>query len=463
MHKIINDLLIGDMVAEGKCVARHEGMVIFVENAVPGDVADVRISKKQKNFLVGVAVTTKIPSPQRIEPFCQHFGTCGGCKWQHLSYDMQLQFKTQQVVDAFERIGKFDNLNIEPIAGAEPTVFYRNKLEFTFSNRRWLEKSDMDNQEVDTRAFGFHIPGRFDKILQIDHCYLQADPSNEIRMALGEFARSRPWSYYDTMSKTGFWRNLVIRTTRAGELMLILIVGEPKEEALHEAISFLNNRFPGITSLHYIVNEKRNDSFSDLPVHHVSGQAYITEYLNGLQFRIGPTSFFQTNAWQAGKLYEKTLEFAELKGNELVYDLYTGTGTIACYVAKHAKKVVGIEYIAAAIEDAHVNASINNLQGLRFYAGDMKDVFTSQLIEQEGRPDVVITDPPRAGMHESVIARILEAAPEKIVYVSCNPATQARDCKMLATDYELVKLQPVDMFPHTHHVENIALLKRKSP
>jgi len=459
---IINDLQIGDMVAEGKCVARHEGMVIFVENVVPGDVADVRIIKKQKNFLVGVPTVLKTPSPQRIDPFCQHFGTCGGCKWQHLSYDMQLKFKTQQVVDAFERIGKFENLNMLPILGAESTQFYRNKLEFTFSSRRWLEKSDMDNEDIDKRAFGFHIPGRFDKILQIDQCYLQADPSNEIRMALGEFAKSKPWNYYDTMTKTGFWRNLVIRTTRSGDVMLILIVGEPNQEAIDESLTFLQSRFPQLASLHYIVNEKKNDSFSDLPVIHVSGLPYITEKLEDLAFRIGPTSFFQTNAWQAENLYQKTREFAGLTGNELVYDLYTGTGTIACYLAKHAKKVVGIEYVAASIEDAKVNADINGLAGLSFYAGDMKDVFTSALLEQEGYPDVVITDPPRAGMHESVIQRFLEAAPEKIVYVSCNPATQARDCQMLAEAYEVVKLQPVDMFPHTHHVENITLLKRKS-
>jgi len=461
MHKIVNDLLIGDMVAEGKCVARHEGMVIFVENVVPGDVADVRIIKKQKNFLLGVPVSIKTRSEKRIDPFCQHFGTCGGCKWQHLDYAMQLKFKTQQVIDAFERIGKFEKLNINPIVGAEITQFYRNKLEFTFSNRRWLEKPDIGNIELDTRAFGFHIPGRFDKILQIDHCHLQANPSNEIRMAIGNFAKSKPWTFYDTMTKTGFWRNLVIRTTRKGELMLILIVGEPNKEAIKESLDFLIHTFPQITSLHYIINEKKNDSFGDLPVHHVHGLTYITEWLNGLQFRIGPTSFFQTNAWQAEYLYHHTLDFAGLKGDELVYDLYTGTGTIACYMARFAKKVVGIEYVEAAIADADVNAEINNLTGLKFYAGDMKDVFSHQLIEKEGSPDVVITDPPRAGMHEDVIKRLLEAAPETIVYVSCNPATQARDCLQMSADYELVKLQPVDMFPHTHHVENIALLKRK--
>lgn len=462
MYKIIENLTIGDMVAEGRCVARHEGMVVFVENVVPGDVSDVRIIKKQKNFLVGIPHQLKSPSPNRIDPFCSHFGTCGGCKWQHLSYPMQLQFKTQQVTDAFERIGKFSGLSMEPILGADPTVYYRNKLEFTFSNRRWLDKSDMDQPEIDTRALGFHIPGRFDKILPIDHCYLQAEPSNSIRMAMNDFARSKPWPFYDAMKKEGFWRNLVIRTTKGGEVMVILIVGQAIQDQIDEAISFLKSSFPGIHSLNYIVNEKKNDSFSDLPVYCVGGLPYITETLGDLSFRIGPTSFFQTNAIQAENLYSKTLAMAGLQGNEMVYDLYTGTGTIACYLAAKAKKVVGIEYVAAAIEDAHVNASINGLNNIRFYAGDMKDVLTTELIAKEGQPDVVVTDPPRAGMHEAVVARLLEAQPERIVYVSCNPATQARDCQLMAEKYDVVKLQPVDMFPHTHHVENIALLKRKT-
>ncbi|MHA6249923.1 23S rRNA (uracil(1939)-C(5))-methyltransferase RlmD [Pontibacter sp. CAU 1760] len=460
--EILENIKIEEMVAEGKCLARHENMVIFVAGVAPGDVVDLRITRKKKSFLEAQPVAFREFSDLRVEPFCEHFGVCGGCKWQHISYDTQLHYKQKQVKDNLERIGKVPLPEFDPILGSAKTRYYRNKLEFTFSNNGWLTNEQIKSgEEFDRNALGFHIPGRFDKILDIQHCYLQPDPSNAIRLAVREYGRAHGLEFFDVLKMNGFLRNLIIRTANTGELMVILQVFRNDAEAIEGIMQHLQTTFPEITSLQYVVNGKGNETYHDLDVVCYHGLPYIHEEMEGIKFRVGPKSFYQTNADQAYELYRLTRELADLKGDELVYDLYTGAGTIANFVAKQCREVIGIEYVPSAIEDAKINSEINNITNTTFYAGDMKDILSDELIAKHGRPDVVITDPPRAGMHEDVVAKLLEVHPERIVYVSCNPATQARDLELLHAKYDVTRVQPVDMFPQTHHVENIVLLNRR--
>ncbi|MFD2247188.1 23S rRNA (uracil(1939)-C(5))-methyltransferase RlmD [Pontibacter ruber] len=450
------------MVAEGKCLARHNNMVIFVAGVAPGDVVDLQIKRKKKSFMEAEPVRFREFSELRVEPFCEHFGVCGGCKWQHIGYDTQLHYKQKQVKDNLERIGKVPLPEFDPILGSSPTSFYRNKLEFTFSNYGWLTNEQIKSgEDFDRNALGFHIPGRFDKILDIKNCYLQPAPSNDIRLEVKQYAREHNLSFFDVIRQEGFLRNLIIRTANTMELMVILQVFYDDQEAIIGLLDHLQAKFPEITSLQYIVNPKGNETFHDLEVVCYKGLPYIHEEMEGIRFRVGPKSFYQTNATQAYVLYDKAREFAGLTGNELVYDLYTGAGTIANFVAKQCREVIGIEYVPSAIEDAKINSQINNITNTTFYAGDMKDILSDELIARHGRPDVVITDPPRAGMHEDVVKKLLQVHPERIVYVSCNPATQARDVEWLSEKYEVTRVQPVDMFPQTHHVENIVLLTAK--
>ncbi|WP_242928020.1 23S rRNA (uracil(1939)-C(5))-methyltransferase RlmD [Pontibacter vulgaris] len=450
------------MVAEGKCLARHNNMVIFVGGVAPGDVVDLRITRKKKSFMEGQAIRFHEYSEQRVQPFCEHFGICGGCKWQHIGYDTQLLYKQKQVKDNLERIGKVALPEFDPILGSAEDRYYRNKLEFTFSGNGWLTNEQIQSgQEFERRALGFHIPGRFDKILDIQHCYLQPDPSNAIRLAVRDYARANNFEFYDAVRQEGFVRNLIIRTANTGELMVILLVKYDDQEAILGIMKHLEINFPEITSLQYVVNTKMNDTFHDMEVVCYKGLPYIHEEMEGIRFRVGPKSFYQTNADQAYELYRITREFAGLTGNELVYDLYTGAGTIANFVAKQSREVIGIEYVPSAIEDAKINSQINNISNTTFYAGDMKDILSDELIAQHGRPDVVITDPPRAGMHPDVVEKLLQVHPDRIVYVSCNPATQARDLELMSEKYDVARVQPVDMFPQTHHVENIVLLTAK--
>lgn len=459
--KFISNVEIIDIAEEGKGVAKHDNLVLFIERAVPGDIVDVELQRKKKNFAEGKIAEVKKPSEYRIDPFCSHFGVCGGCKWQHMTYDSQLKFKEQYVGNALTRIGKVDVSAMEPILGSEQTEYYRNKLEYTFSNKRWLTSLDEIEPTDSMDALGFHVPGRFDKILTVDHCYLQQDPSNDIRNTVFQFAKDNFMSFYDLREHQGALRNLIIRTSSTGELMVIVVFAYPEEGQIDMLMSFIKDEFPQITSLLYIVNQKRNDTIFDQDIHVYAGRDFIYEEMEGLKFKVGPKSFYQTNSRQAYELYKITREFADLKGDELVYDLYTGAGTIANFVARSAKEVVGVEYVPSAIEDAKINSETNGIQNTKFYAGDMKDVLTSDFIAEHGKPDVVITDPPRAGMHPDVVNRILEMESEKIVYVSCNAATQARDLESLTTKYEVVRIKPVDMFPHTQHVENVVLLKLK--
>lgn len=466
-NKILQEVEIGPVATEGKCVARHEGMVIFVEKVAPGDVVDIRLTKKKKNFAEATPITFHEYSKARQDPFCSHFGTCGGCKWQHLDYNEQLNYKRQQVIDQLERIGGFEFPEVKPALPSDATTYYRNKLEFTFSDKRWLTNEEIkSDDEFDRRGVGFHIPGRFDKVLDIKHCYLQADPSNEIRLEIKNIAREKGYTYFNLLDQYGFLRNVIIRTASTGQVMVILQVAEPDIEAIHYILDRLDQKFD-LTSLNYIVNQKKNETYFDQEVVNYKGKPYIEEQMQKpdgsgiLTFRIGPKSFYQTNSAQAEKLYYTAWEFANLKGDELVFDLYTGTGTIASYIAGDAKKVIGIEYIEDAVKDARVNAEFNKIQNVDFFAGDMKDLLTEEFFAVHGKPEVVITDPPRAGMHNDVCEALLAAEPDKIVYVSCNPATQARDAALLAEKYEVLEVQPVDMFPHTHHVENVMLFKLK--
>ena len=461
--KIIQNVQIIDIAEEGKGVGKAEDLVLFIEKAVPGDVVDVELYRKKKNFAEAKIVNVIKPSEYRTGPFCPHFGVCGGCKWQHLTYDAQLKFKQKSALDALERLGKVNTETAEPILQSFETRYYRNKLEFTFSNKRWLTAEDMQNrddlQELD--ALGFHIPQRFDKILNIETCYLQTDPSNEIRNQVREFAMQNGISFYDLRQHEGALRNLIIRTSTTGEVMVIVVFAYPTDNEIESVMSFIKAECPQITSLLYIVNQKKNDTIFDQEIITYSGRDYIFEEMEGLKFKIGPKSFYQTNSLQAYELYQIARNFADLQGTELVYDLYTGTGTIATFVAKKAKHVVGIEYVPDAIEDAKENSIFNGINNTTYYAGDMKDVLTSEFVQAHGKPDVIITDPPRAGMHQDVVNRLLEIEAEKIVYVSCNAATQARDIALLNEKYEVTRIQPVDMFPHTQHVENVVLLKLK--
>tara|TARA_Y100001972_G_scaffold82011_1_gene99749 strand:+ start:5185 stop:6579 length:1395 start_codon:yes stop_codon:yes gene_type:complete len=460
--KVIENLEITGISAEGKSIARHDNRVLFVAQAVPGDVVDVQITRKKRKFFEGKAIHFHKQSAERQAPFCEHFGTCGGCKWQHMQYEAQLNYKARQVIDNLKKIGKTDLPEPLPILGSEDTTFYRNKLEFTFSDMRWLTTEEIaSGQEFSRNALGFHIPGRFDKILDIDKCWLQPDPSNEIRTTVKTYALENNLTFFNLREQHGLLRNLIIRTTSTGEVMVIVQFFEPDEKAIEGLMNHLKAKFLSLTSLLYIINQKGNETFHDQEIHTFHGQEYITERMGDLQFRIGPKSFYQTNPVQAEKLYQVALDFAGLKGDELVYDLYCGTGTISNYIAHSAHKVVGIEYVEEAIVDARINSDLNGIDNTEFYAGDIKDLLTESFVQKAGRPDVIITDPPRAGMHADVVHQLNEIRPEKIVYVSCNPATQARDLQLLSENYSVKSIQPVDMFPQTHHVENVLLLVRK--
>lgn len=447
---------------DGKAVAKYDGMVVFVPFAAPGDIVDVQILSKKKSFSEGKIIRFHKYSPFRVNPFCEHFGICGGCSWQHVNYQYQLEFKKQNIADNFQRIGKFEFPALsEPVSSANIT-HYRNKLEYTFSNRRWLTDNDMsDLDQKDLNGLGFHIPRHFDKVLDIKTCYLQPEPSNSIRLAVKEYAQQHNYSFYDHRKHTGFLRNLVIRNSSNGEVMVILVVSQNDQEKIHALLDYLAESFSQITSLMYIVNTKLNDSLDDQKVILYSGNPYITEIMDNLKFRIRPLSFFQTNSTQALQLYRITSEMAALTGNELVYDLYSGTGTITSFIARQAKEVIGIEYSGSAVADARENAILNNLKNVKFISGDIAKVLNSDFVALHGSPEVVITDPPRAGMHGNVVKALLEINPERIVYVSCNPATQARDIALLDNGYKVLRVQPVDMFPHTYHIENIALLEKR--
>lgn len=463
---LLEKVTITDVAAEGKAIAKLDDMVVFVPFVVPGDVVDLQVRRKKKSFAEAEAVKFHEYSPVRATPFCQHYGVCGGCKWQVLPYEEQIKYKQQQVLDNLKRIGKVELPEMMPILGSSKTTFYRNKLEYTFSNKRWLtrEEVEQDVKYDQMNAVGFHISGAFDKVLPIEKCWLQDDISNQIRNSVRDYAYEHNFSFFDLRAQVGLLRSLVIRTSTTGELMVILICKVEADEdraAMNEMLNHIGQTFPQITSLLYIINNKMNDTYSDLDVFTFKGNDHIFEEMEGLKFKIGPKSFYQTNSTQAYELYKVARDFAQLSGDELVYDLYTGTGTIANFVAKQAKQVVGIEYVPEAIEDAKVNAQINNIDNTIFYAGDMKDILTQDFINQHGRPDVIITDPPRAGMHQDVVDVILFAEPKRIVYVSCNPATQARDLQLLDGKYRVAAIRPVDMFPHTHHVENVVLLEKR--
>ena len=463
---LLEKVTITDVAAEGKAVAKVNELVIFVPYVVPGDVVDLQVKRKKNHYAEAVAVKFHEKSPLRTEPFCSHFGVCGGCKWQCLSYEEQLKYKQKQVFDNLTRIGKVELPEFRPILGSEKTRFYRNKLEFTFSNKRWLTEEEVkqDVKYDQMNAVGFHIPGAFDKVLAIDKCWLQDDISNQIRNAVRDYAYAHNFPFFDLRTQEGLLRNIMIRTSSTGELMVVLqckVTDDEGRRKMEEILQFMADSFPQITSLMYVINNKCNDTIGDLDVEVFKGNDHIFEEMEGLRFKVGPKSFYQTNSEQAYNLYKVAREFAGLTGNELVYDLYTGTGTIANFVARKARKVVGIEYVPEAIEDAKVNSALNGIDNTLFYAGDMKDILTNDFIAQHGRPDVIITDPPRAGMHNDVIDVILAAEPKRIVYVSCNPATQARDLQLLDGKYKVTAVQPVDMFPHTHHVENVVQLERR--
>ncbi len=451
------------VAAEGKAIAKVDNMVVFVPYVVPGDIIDIQVTRKKNSYAEGKAIRFEKYSDNRCEAFCEHFGICGGCKWQILPYSEQLKHKQDQVSNDLTRIGHIEIPEIQPILGSEKTQFYRNKLEFTFSNKKWLTLEQINSGEVFEYmdAVGFHIPGMFDKVLDIDKCWLQDDISNQVRNFVRDYCHEKGYTFFNLKFKGGLMRTLIIRTSTTGELMVIVVFYEDDKEAQEDILNAIGDRFPQITSLLYILNEKANDTITDQEVLTWRGNDYIYEEMEGLKFKIGPKSFYQTNSEQAYNLYKVARDFAGLTGDELVYDLYTGTGTIANFVAKQARKVVGIEYVEDAIEDAKVNSLNNKIDNTLFYAGDMKDILTQEFINEHGKPDVIITDPPRAGMHEDVVNVILFAEPQRIVYVSCNPATQARDLNLLDEKYKVVKVQPVDMFPHTHHVENVVLLERK--
>lgn len=464
---IIEKAEIIDIANEGKGIAKHEDLVVFVEKVVPGDVVDIQIHKKKKNLAEGSPIHFHTLSKERADAFCSHFGTCGGCKWQNMKYEAQLNFKHKIVSDALHRLAKIELPEIKPIIGSEGTKHYRNKLEFTFSNKRWLEKDEIaSDEQFDMDALGFHVPKRFDKIIDIQQCYLQDSRSDEIRNEIRNFCKLNQYSFYDIRMNTGLMRNIIIRNTSLDEWMVVVVFAEPDMEKIIPLMEHLKNKFTFIQSLQYIINQKKNDTIFDQEIICYHGKGFIHEQMNDLnhntiKFRISAKSFYQTNAKQAEVLYHIAGNMADLKGNEVVYDLYTGTGTIANFIASKAKKVIGVEYVPDAIEDAKINSEINNILNTVFYAGDMKDLLNDEFTTVNGKPDVIITDPPRAGMHENVCKQLLKLEAEKIVYVSCNPATQARDLALLDEKYKVMQVQPVDMFPHTEHVENVVLLKLK--
>lgn len=458
---IYRDIMIEGVAAEGKAITRIEDIVVFVPYCVPGDVVDLQVTKKKHSFMEARVIEYKSYAPQRCQPVCKHYGTCGGCKWQILPYSEQLRYKQQQVVDNLTRIGKVQLPEIRPIMGSEKVYHYRNKLEFTFADHQWLTTEEMKAGVPFQPGLGFHMPNCFDKVMQVDECHLM-DPLNDaIRNGVYRFAVEHGMTFYNEHSHSGQLRNLMIRNNEQGEYMVVVVFGDELTKEGEGLLQYLRDEFKQIISLQYVINEKFNDTIGDLEVHVFYGQEAIIEQMEGLRFKVGPKSFYQTNTEQAYELYKVVREFAGLTGKELVFDLYTGTGTIANFVAKKAKQVIGIEYVPEAIEDAKLNAAFNGLTNTLFFAGDMKDILTQAFVNEYGKPDVIITDPPRAGMHEDVINTILFAAPERIVYVSCNPATQARDLNLLDGAYEVVAVQPVDMFPHTQHVENVVLLKKR--
>lgn len=464
MPLVLEQITILDFAAEAKCIAKVNDEVIFVQGPVaPGDIADLRILKSKKSFKQAQAINIQPLSQHRTDAVCSHFGICGGCKWQHVSYASQIAFKERQVRDNLTRIAKVKLPDFQPILGSSEEYYYRNKLEFTFSSARWLTENEIGKEDLGSlNALGFHVPGRFDKILPVDHCYLQPDPSNAIRNGLRDFAQANGISYYELkMQKEGALRNLIIRNTQTDELMVTVQFAYASEDEIHLVMNYLKSTFPMITSLNYVINQKGNDTFHDLEVVCFDGKPFMLEVMEDLKFQIGPKSFFQTNAKQALHLYQLVRDYAGLTGNEVVYDLYTGTGTIGLFLAKHAAKVVGLEYVDMAVEDAKINASLNGITNASFFAGDMKKVLTREFIAIHGNPDVIITDPPRAGMDLDVVNQILEVRPHTIVYVSCNPATQARDLALLDVAYVVDIVHPVDMFPQTHHVENIVRLKSR--
>ena len=461
---LLENVEIEKIAAEGKGLAHVDGMVVFVDYAVPGDVVDIRVLKKKKNYMEGRIERLVTPSKDRLEPFCSHFGVCGGCRWQHLPYEIQLEAKRQQVEDQLVRIGHLSVPEIRPTLPSEKTQYYRNKLEFSASERRWLLPGENPEEvaENDRMGLGFHVGKFFDKVLDIKQCHLQAEPSNAIRLYIKNFCIENGYSFYNIRENHGFFRNMFVRTTEDGQVMLIVCFGTADMPKITTLLDAVQGRFPQITSLYYVVNEKLNDSIADLSPVLYKGSPAIYEKMENLSFKIGPKSFYQTNSAQAYRLYSVARDFAALTGDEFVYDLYTGTGTIAQFVSAKAKKVIGIEYVPEAIEDAKANAKANGITNCEFFAGDMKDVLSEAFIEKHGRPDVIILDPPRAGIHPSVADVILKAAPKRMVYVSCNPASQARDLAILCKDYVITAVQPVDMFPHTMHVENVVALERKA-
>ncbi len=460
---VVEGVEITGVAAEGKSIARVNEMVVFIPYGAPGDLVNIKLDKKKRSYAEAHIVEIVMPSDRREQPKCEHFGVCGGCKWQHIPYEDQLRYKRDQVVDALTRIAKVDIPEVNQTLGSQETFFYRNKLEYTFSNKCWITFEDLrSGKEIEDRnALGFHIPGAFDKVLDIKKCWLQDDLSNRIRLFIRQYTLGKGYEFYDIKAQQGFMRTLMVRIASTGEVMLIVVFAQDDKEKIEDVMSAVAAEFPQITSLLYVVNQKVNDTIADQTVVTYRGRDYINEEMEGLQFRIGPKSFYQTNSHQAYELYKVARRMANLKPDDLVYDLYTGTGTIANFVARQVKKVVGIEYVPEAIEDAKLNSNVNGIDNTLFFAGDMKDVLTDGFIAEHGRPDVMIIDPPRAGMHEDVVNVILNARPERIVYVSCNPATQARDLALLDEYYKVEEVQPVDMFPHTHHVENVVRLSRR--
>ena len=476
---ILEAITITDVAAEGKALARINDMVVFVPFVAPGDVVDIQLTRKKHKYAEGRVVRFHEYGKDRETPFCEHFGVCGGCKWQQLPYQAQINFKQKQVYDALTRIGKIDlpddvakpaensiypQEGFYPIMGSQKTKFYRNKLEFTFSNKRWMTYEEVASGVAfeSMNALGFHVPGMFDKVLDIEKCWLQDDISNRIRLSIRSFCLENNYEFFDLRNQEGLMRNLIVRTASTGDLMLIVVFFREELEKIEALLQHVSSDFPEITSLIYIINEKANDTIGDQEIHVFKGCDHIFEEMEGLKFKIGPKSFYQTNSEQAYKLYQVVRSFAGLKGEELIYDLYTGTGTIALFLARFCKTVIGVESVPEAIENAKVNAKLNDLNNTQFFTGDMKDILNNSFIDKYGRPDVIITDPPRAGMHTDVVNTIINAGPKRIVYVSCNPATQARDLALLDFDYQVTKVQPVDMFPHTQHVENVVLLKKRT-
>jgi 23S rRNA (uracil1939-C5)-methyltransferase len=464
---LLDNIEIETMAAEGKCIAKVDGLVLFLQGGAPGDTVQVQLTKIKSSFLEGKVTSIQKPSPLRTEPFCEHFGTCGGCSWQHINYETQVKYKQQQVIDNLERLGGLQLPAITPILASKKINYYRNKLDYTFTSNRWLTKEELNKAIEESRfevGLGYHIPKMFDRVFDVANCYLQPEPSNSIRLLTKKTAVENEIPFFDLRRQIGFLRTITIRSSNIGEVMIILQVTENKMPWIEKILKTLTDTFPQITSANYIINNKKNDTFADLDVICWKGNPYITEQMQKpdgsgtLQFRVGPKSFYQTNSDQAYELYKVAWQMAELTGDEHVYDLYTGTGTIANFIAGQAKKVIGLEYVAAAIEDAKANSKLNNITNTEFYAGDMKDLLTDDFLSQHGKPDTIITDPPRAGMHEDVTNMLLKAAPKRIVYVSCNAATQARDLKILAEKYHITAVQAVDMFPQTTHVENVTRL-----